>query len=430
MTSERLDNIHDIGTLTQPRQSYFDDPRFKTTRTTEITGNSLFKMGVVDVFAHHPRTGQVWDITAFVDGITYQEDYETPFASIELSLVNPTNILSYVQPGMWISMHGPYFPHYGARGTYQEIDRGQIVSVQAKMGDDKRASVLVKDPGWLISKNKIPYRLPEGTLTERLRFMEVRGFLTLDENLPDIDYVLAATRGGQESIWDDIMFDIGEINRVNEKKYVLRHHKGKFSVVDTENQVNMWAFEIGSNVLEATKQSSIENFYNMIYVVGQEDNPLEEFGLDSASITLPVTGFAANSDNITYFGQHIMTVSEQLTISTPNAQIQAEQLLEDYGKVEEVFSFSTYSIPGIRWGDKVLLYEPSLDLAGIYYVLSAQHQWTAGSFLMTLTVQYDSPAPEEVRDVALEDLASFLGVQVGDIQYDPNTDATSDGEAQ
>ncbi len=191
----------------------------------------------------------------------------------------------------------------------------------------------------------------------------------------------------------------------------------------------MWAFEIGANVMSATKQMSIESFYNMIYVIGQEDTGLEEFSLAPTGITLPVTGFAIDEETITYFGQHILTVSEELTTTTPDAQTQADQLLEDYGKVEEVFSLSTYSIPGIRWGDKVLVYEPTLDFAGIYHVMSVQHQWTAGSFLMTLTVKYDSPAPEEVRKIALQDLMDFMGVDLNDLSFDSD-DFLSDEESQ
>lgn len=427
MPSEDVESIPSIGLFTQPKESYFEDPRFKAKRTREYGGNSLLNKGRINVFSHHPRTGQVWDVTRFIDGISISEDYLTPFTTIELSMINPTNVSRFVEPGMWISLHGPYYPNHGPTGHHLEIERGQIVSINAVIGDDKRISVLAKDPGWLIAKNRIPYRLPEGTLIDRLRFMEIRGYLTLDDRLPSIDYVLPSTRGGQESIWEDIMFDLGETNKVLKKKYVLRHRRGKFSIVDIDDQVRMWSFEIGSNVMNASKQVSIENFYNLIYVLGQEDDGLAEYGLQTnTGITLPVTGFAVDQSSITYMGQHILTVNEQLTTTTPDAQAQADELLEEYNKIEQIYTISTYSIPGIKWGDKVLVYEPGLDISGIFHVMSVQHQITNGSALMTLTVQYDSVAPDEIRKVSLEDMAMLLGTNISDLEFEPSDFATSE----
>jgi len=266
----------------------FSDERFVQHRADLIQGDSVFRNADYDVFVINPFTETLLDLSQYVVEINYSYDYQTAFAVTEITFANTTNIFRFIRAGYWLVWYGPYFPNVGAKVQYAEIDRGIISQISANIGDDKSVQVTVKSPAWLLAKNIIPYRLPEGTLTERLRFLSGRGLLNLEEPLLDTQYVLSPTRGGRESVWEDITFDLAETNRARDKKYVLRHRKGRFYLWDTEVQKHMFALEIGSNIFRATRSFSLEDYYNVINVIGEESSGLEFLGLTSSDIAAKV----------------------------------------------------------------------------------------------------------------------------------------------
>lgn len=418
MSSKVIPNIEEIM-VPSLSDSLLVQRRFRKFQTDVIPGGLTSIEAAYDVFVVHPRSNQIWDLSAFVVEIGYSYDYVTPFTKLDIVFANTTNVLRFLKPGYWVVWYGPFFNNFGIKTRYTEIDRGIITEVHAAVGDEKSVSIIAKDPAWMLSKNVIPLRLPEGTLTDRLRFLAGRNLLSLEEPLRDTEYVLPSTRGGTVSVWEDIYFDIAETNKKLDRKYVLRHRKGEFTIWDTELQSHMWAFEIGSNIFRALRNSSIEDYYNIINVLTSESNPLEQFGLTSSDIHLDVAATALNEDDIGFYGQHILTVPEELTTNTPSAQIQADNLLKKHNKIQEVIQLQTYSITGLRWGDKVLVYEPTLNIAGIYHVASGQHTINSAGAVMILHLELDSVAPDRIRDAALDDLSSlFGGVDLSGVNFD------------
>jgi hypothetical protein len=216
---------------------------------------------------------------------------------------------------------------------------------------------------------------------------------------------LAATRGGQESIWEDIMFDIAEINKSQESRYLIRHRKGVFYLDEVSNQTQMWAFEVGSNIFSAELKQTIENYYNQIYVISTEETLNESLlGFDESgtSLDLSVAGFAQNDFDFTRYGRHVLTVNEETGIGVETAQQQADNLLRKHNKVEQELTLSAYNINGLKWGDKIVLYEPDLNRSGVCWIRGGRHRIAEAEVMMELDVAFDYVLPEEVRNVQLE----------------------------
>src|SRR5690606_37407703 len=127
-------------------------------------------------------------------------------------------------------------------------------------GDDKPSRVTAKTSEWILSKNKFPSRLPQGTVHDRrVHIAGITGIIYSDdisylENPPT--HILPPTRGGQNSVWDDISFDLGETNKIEDRVLVLRNRRGTFYLHDIEKQKRMWLFELGANIIDLTVTKS------------------------------------------------------------------------------------------------------------------------------------------------------------------------------
>ncbi len=375
-----------------------------------------------------------FDLSEFVVSIDYSYDFNTPYAVFDIVFTHSTIVSDYLVPGNWIVVYGPYWNNSDfipgnigsvpaeikqlkqelpllfeldeynvadSQSTYEEIDRGQIVSVQKNIGDNNLVKARVKDPAWLLAKNVLPIRLPAGTLTERLRFISREINIPLYEPLIETSHELPSTRGGRESVWEDINFDLGMTNRVEGTRYVLRHRKGSFFLQEITTQKRMWSFEVGSNLISLELRQSIDEYYNKIYVLTNTDVILSEFfgnADDPTSLEIDFTGFAkADDSDFERFGEHVLVVKEDLTEKTPTAQLQAIELLKKFNKIQQDASLASFSLNGLRWGDQILVYEPVANLSGVFWIRSGHHTIKAGSAIMTLQLDFDRLAPDDVR---------------------------------
>ncbi len=391
------------------------------------------------------------DISDFVVSIEYSYDFKTPYSTFKIVLYDSTALSPFLSAGNWIVVYGPRWNNTdiliggeldvdsnlsAGRGDFSnlsiaeekslftEIDRGQITNIEKRVGDTELVKVTVKDPTWILHKNKLPVRLPGGTATERLRFLSTKMNIPLYEPLLETSHILGASRGGQNTVWEDIYLDLGETNLIEGKRYVLRQRRGLFFLQEITDQTFMWAFEVGHNLISLSLQQSIEDYYNRIYVLRNENSELDSLGGSNASsLELPYTGFAVADDvDLQRFGEHTLVVNENQSEKTPTAQIQAEELLKKFGKIQQEANLTSFSLTGIRWGDQILIYEPVLNMSGVFWVRSGNHQIIAGKATMNLQVEFDFIAPEEVRNLqadATSELLRAVGSALTSIEASP-----------
>ncbi len=212
-------------------------------------------------------------------------------------------------------------------------------------------------------------------------------------------HVIAGTRGGRSSIWEDIAFDISETNQIENKRYILRQRKSRFFLQEISSQAVRWAFEVGNNIFDLKLNQSIQQYYNEVYVIAEESGGFisDLVPDDSSSLGLSVVGYASASDQFSKFGRHIMTVEEQTDILTSDAQAQAENLLKKFNKITKTAKMSTYSLTGMRPGEQIILYEPLNNLSGVYFVGGARHHIEAAQAVMELDIEFDFALPNDIR---------------------------------
>lgn len=438
--------------FSQSLQSSIERLKHKRGAMHKIRASETFRSGLDRLSVYHlylvlPISGRIYDVTDSVESITYSYDFDTPYTQMQVNFYSTTNMYRFLKPGNWLALFGPYYnnadtvrtfdengelkEHFTVPETFsqfEEIDRAQIVSVDAEVGDQNSITVTAKDPTWILAKSVMPWRLPTGTLAERLRFIEGRGFLRLRENLIDTRYELPATRAGNSTVWENIQLDLGETNLklseeiqgklaeagfegllnrpIDQVRFVVRHRKGEYYIQEITIQHRHWAFEVGNNIMGLTRHDSIEEFYNEINVISTGDDLFAQFSgvEEGVSLKETVTGFAEGDQrSLQRYGRHVLTVEEEVPNDPVAAQKQAEKLLKRLNKVHSTANLTTYSLTGLRWGDQIVLYDPTVDVSGIYWIRGGKHTIQDGIATMALDIEFEALAPEAMRQEQIED---------------------------
>jgi len=373
-----------------------------------------------DVFIINPQTGKMYDATESVISIEYRSSFETAYCEFSIEFRKDSEAIELLTPPNWILVKGFI---YGkavfnfrntnkSNGIYDEIDRAQITTVEATAGLEGNLVVSAKDPAWILVKDKIPYRMPKGTLTERLRFLEGRGLIKLARDMIATTHVIEPTRGGQVSVWEDIVSDLTETNFVEGKHYVLRHSKGQFDIVDLSRITNAWSFEVGQNLFSLKVSKSIEDFYNAVYVISSGASTLNDVIGDADEpngTEIVVAASAIDDDSAVLFGKHYLIESETKTLRTPDAQKQAEYLLRKHNRIKQNGSLQSYSLSGLKWGDRIFVYEPQTRVVGQYFVRSVAHQVVNGMASMSVEIDFEKVVPDTIRVQEESFMDEFLG---------------------
>ena len=454
-------------------------PQHKFTVGTE----KVLSQDSFEVVVYNVDFDRMYDISNFVRSIQYGHDVSTGFATINVMVKNDPTIRHHLRSPNWIVLRGPYWS-YGpseelrnelsgvqevnveeliantgltepeqiadAIATYrdqqrrnlifditerfndqmEEIDRGIIVEVKVTHGDDNTISVTAKDPTWYLTKNNIPYKIPEANLTNRLRVMQSLGHIHVREPLIVTRHIIPSTRGGERSLYNEILFDINETNRHDGKRYRLRHRKGEHYIDDDTRQDFLWGFVVGKNIMKLDTTYSMEGYYNRVYVI---ETSKDSYTLLDEHLTYPdlpplndqvaIVGFAQNENDFDKYGLQSLTVSSGVSSLIPSAEYQSYKILEDLNKIEQTITLDTFSIPSIKVGNGILIYDPVLNLAGVYWVRAFNHQIRGASATMTINADLDYIADERYRKDMEESSEGLLDIILPypDEEETPNT---------
>lgn len=415
---------------------------------TTLKPSSLYAQGSYNLFVVFPLDGRIFDLTPFHVQTTITQDFKTSYTTLDVVLKGNDDLRHYLDPGNWLFLYGPYFTNQDIgtgksqpsapdtpqnqdqmKDRFAEIERAQIVESEQQLGAAGTFVITAKDPSWLLAKNKVPTMIPEGTASERLAFWALKGLIKLRGSLIHTEHIISSTRGGTRSIWDEIQLDLAETNKVEDKRYVLRQRAGEFYIQDLTTQGRMWAFEVGNNIFKLAHRRSIQDYANIVYVQSNQDTtatsplaPDEEFAdqTDLESLEEPFVGFAINKDDVPRYGQHIRVEQQDNTDIDLTGQQQADTLLAKYNKVQQTAMISTYGIPGIMWGDQVLIYAHGADMSGVYWVRAIKLVIRDGSVLMDMDIDFDYVISDELRTIEQGDVSILWD----DDEIDPASDGT------
>lgn len=388
----------------------------------EYESSSTLRKGSYSLYVYNVEANTMFDISEYVINISYSGDENSGFNTISAVVQNAVIIRPLLRPPNWIVLEGPYWPSrieytdvqpredfredpsmFGrieqrSGGSKREIDRGMIVDVTYNQGDNKTITLLCKDPTWLLVKNSLQVRFPQGTLTNRLEYLETSGHILLPDDIIRTEHEIKSSRGGETSLYNDIIYDINETNRVEGTRYRLRHRAGKHFLHDDTDQDLLWGFVYGKNIMGLSVKESIEGYYNQVYVTSSSSKTgvLNDL-FDGSPYFNNYTGVANNPADWPTYGLHSTTQRAEQNRYTPNEQLQAFKFLERTNKPESTARVETFAMPGILVGDGVLIYEPVTGLAGIYYVRAFNCDIQADIATMRLDVQFDRLSDDRVR---------------------------------
>ena len=193
---------------------------------------------------------------------------------------------------------------------------------------------------------------------------------------------------------DIILEFLDDAVKKGEKKCMIQAAKGYTSVIPWGSNKTVYVFCV-ENTQSFSKNISTENLITRVKVVGQADKQ----GKHSVEATL---------NGAVQYGirQRIYTRGKEETLS--DANLAAQKILEDEGKIEKKMAVQAPDVPFIRKGD--LVYIISSITSSYYYVKSIQHN--AESYNMSMDLEYAEP--EEISGNS-DNGQEKKAYQVGDI---------------
>lgn len=194
---------------------------------------------------------------------------------------------------------------------------------------------------------------------------------------------------------DIILEFLDDAVKKGEKKCMIQAAKGYTSVIPWGSNKTVYVFCV-ENTQSFSKNISTENLITRVKVVGQADKQ----GKHSVEATL---------NGAVQYGirQRIYTRGKEETLS--DANLAAQKILEDEGKIEKKMAVQAPDVPFIRKGD--LVYIISSITSSYYYVKSIQHN--AESYNMSMDLEYAEP--EEISGNSDNNGQEKKAYQVGDI---------------
>ena len=198
---------------------------------------------------------------------------------------------------------------------------------------------------------------------------------------------------------DIILEFLDDAVKKGEKKCMIQAAKGYTSVIPWGSNKTVYVFCV-ENTQSFSKNISTENLITRVKVVGQADKQ----GKHSVEATL---------NGAVQYGirQRIYTRGKEETLS--DANLAAQKILEDEGKIEKKMAVQAPDVPFIRKGD--LVYIISSITSSYYYVKSIQHN--AESYNMSMDLEYveseeisgDSDNGQEKKAYQVGDIVNFHG---------------------
>lgn len=318
---------------------------------------------------------QTFDITDYVQQITWKGAKNTAPRSIDVTMVNSDKGLHQklgIKEGQIL-----LFKWKGV-----ELFRGIIFSQTRS----KSASQSVKayDQMIYMVKNKKSYVFTNQKASEIIKRL-CNDFQIPMGNIKDTGYKIPSLVVDGETLYDIAYKAIYATFKHTGKRFHLRTEQGKVNLIEKKDTVRQWIIEDGVNLLDYNYETSIEDSASSVVMVAGEEKK---------AITISKT----DNDLTKSFGviQHYEKITDKLN----KAQLQerVNQVLADKGKIQRKFSLDALGIYSVITGTAIHVIAKDLGIAKGYYVEDDSHTFKGNSHTMSLTLsETDELEPVEIQ---------------------------------
>lgn len=307
--------------------------------------------------------GKVYDITPLVERIRWSGDIRQAPRKLELEILYSRDY---------------YFPRYEVplgsllllyNGEGKELIRGVVFDRQKTTEGGQQVTAydhavyLVKSKGTMIFRN---------TTASAIIRQLCSWFGVPAGDIPDTGVNLEKLIMRNKTIYDMMVIALTETSKRNGKKYQIRMKEGKLHVIEKGAQVVRWLVTEGQNLIEAEYRESIEEMRNRIIIMGDKDQVLAE---------------VKDMDLIRQYGL-LSELRQEGDIKAAEAQVMAQNLLRDLGKVFREAGITCLGIDDVEAGTAIEVQEGLTGLTGTFYVDTDEHTVENGQHIMRLKLNW------------------------------------------
>lgn len=343
-------------------------------------------------------SGNQYNIGDFVQNLGWEENEKEISMRLSFTVRNHETAKGYlsslIKPGCLIGI-------FATDGVIsEEVARGYVENWnQVEKNSENSLKCTCYDELYKLQKSQDNRYYPSGTGTKSA----IQGIFN-DWEILQGDYKGPNASHGKtvcnnKYLSDIILEFLDDAAKKGEKKCIIQAAKGYTSVIPWGSNETVYVFRV-ENTQSFSKNISTENLITRVKVVGQADKQ----GKHSVEATL--------NGAIQYgIRQRIYTRGKEETLS--DANLAAQKILEDEGKIEKKMAVQAPDVPFIRKGD--LVYIISSITSSYYYVKSIQHN--AESYNMSMDLEYveseeiggDSNNGQEKKEYQVGDIVNFHG---------------------
>lgn len=343
-------------------------------------------------------SGNQYNIGDFVQNLGWEENEKEISMRLSFTVRNHETAKGYlsslIKPGCLIGI-------FATDGVIsEEVARGYVENWnQVEKNSENSLKCTCYDELYKLQKSQDNRYYPSGTGTKSA----IQGIFN-DWEILQGDYKGPNASHGKtvcnnKYLSDIILEFLDDAAKKGEKKCMIQAAKGYTSVIPWGSNETVYVFRV-ENTQSFSKNISTENLITRVKVVGQADKE----GKHSVEATL--------NGEIQYgVRQRIYTRGKEETLS--DANLAAQKILEDEGKIEKKMAVQAPDVPFIRKGD--LVYIISSITSSYYYVKSIQHN--AESYNMSMDLEYveseeiggDSNNGQEKKEYQVGDIVNFHG---------------------
>ncbi len=343
-------------------------------------------------------SGNQYNIGDFIQNLGWEENENEISMRLSFTVRNHETAKGYlsslIKPGCLIGI-------FATDGVIsEEVARGYVENWnQVEKNSENSLKCTCYDELYKLQKSQDNRYYPSGTGTKSAIEEIFNDWEILQGDYKGPNASHGKTVCNNKYLSDIILEFLDDAVKKGEKKCMIQAAKGYTSVIPWGSNKTVYVFCV-ENTQSFSKNISTENLITRVKVVGQADKQ----GKHSVEATL---------NGAVQYGirQRIYTRGKEETLS--DANLAAQKILEDEGKIEKKMAVQAPDVPFIRKGD--LVYIISSITSSYYYVKSIQHN--AESYNMSMDLEYveseeisgDSDNGQEKKAYQVGDIVNFHG---------------------
>lgn len=303
-----------------------------------------------------------YDISELVERVVWSGKRDSPARTIQVNLVD------FGEQRAKIDVEEGHSCIFKWKGN--ELFRGLITSQSD--GTSKKASFKAHDNGIRLSNNDDTFSYKNKTATEI--FIDIcKRFGLKYDRADDSGYRIPELIKPCTSAWDALADALSDTFKTKGTRYYVLSKKGVLSFFRRRSSIIQWVIESGVNLLECSRDKSIENIKTRVKITSNEDTVLAE--KRNTSLESKIGTF-----------QIMSKVTEEKNSAQLNELVNS--MLKEKGAPQRSLSLKALGIPDVISGVGVYIIVKPIGISGTYYVEEDSHTFSGRSHTMPLTLDY------------------------------------------